>query len=78
MDTHIVYTTPAFSRSKTEIFETAADPRFSLKPTGLHFSVNGPKRRLLKMMAWQPTFSLRILDDCVNNNILLVIEPIDM
>ncbi len=53
-------------------------PRFSLKTPGLRFSVNGPKRRLLEMMAWLPTFALRILDDRVNNNIMLVIVPIEM
>ncbi len=53
-------------------------PRFSLKTLGLCFSVNGAKRRLLKTMAWLPTFSLRILDDHVNNNIMLIVVPIDM
>ncbi len=53
-------------------------PRFSLKTPGLCFSVNGPKRRLLKTMAWRPTFALRILDDRVNNNNMLIVVPIDM
>ncbi len=30
------------------------------------------------MMEWLPTFALRILDNRVNNNIMLVIVPIDM
>ncbi len=38
----------------------------------------GWKRRLLKTMAWLPTFALRILDDLVNNNIMLITVPIDM
>ncbi len=48
-----------------------------LKTPGLRFSVNGPKRRLSKTMAWQATFALRILDDRVNNNIMLIVVPID-
>ncbi len=35
-------------------------------------SVNGPKQRLLKTMAWLPTFALCILKDRVNNNIILL------
>ncbi len=72
-----VYTTPTFSRSNIETFENAAD-RFSLKTPGLRFSVNGAKRRLLKMMVWLSTFALRFLDDHVNNNIMLIVVPIDM
>ncbi len=53
-------------------------PRFSLKTLGLRFSVNGAKRRLLKTMVWLPTFALCILDDSVNNNIMLIVVPIDM
>ncbi len=50
-------------------------PRFSLKTPGLHYNVNGPKRRLLKTMVWLPTFALRILGDRVNNNIMLIVVP---
>ncbi len=59
-------------------FRKRCRPRFRLKTPGLRFSVNGPKRRLLKMMPWLPTFALRILDDRVNNNIMLIVVPIDM
>ncbi len=57
--TPIVDTTPAFSRSKIKTFENATDPVFSLKSPGLRFSVNGPKRRLKKMMAWLPSAQIR-------------------
>ncbi len=30
------------------------------------------------MMAWLPTFPIRILDDRVNNNIMHIVVPIDM
>ncbi len=55
--------------SKTETFKNA---RFSLKTPGSRFSLNGPKRRLLKTM---PTFALPILDDRVNDNIMLIVAP---
>ncbi len=71
----VVYTTPAFSTLKNGDFWKRCRPRFSLKTPGLRFSANGPKRRLLKTMAWLPTFSVRILDDCVNNNIMLIVLP---
>ncbi len=36
-------------------------PRFSLKTLRLRFSVNGPNRKLLKAMVWQPTFGNAVL-----------------
>ncbi len=48
---------------------------FSLKTLGLCFRVNEPKRRLLKTMEWLVTIILRILDDCVNNNVMLIVVP---
>ncbi len=77
MVTPVVYTTPAFLTLENRDFWKRCRPRFSLKTPELRFSVNGPKQRLSKTMAWLPTFALRILDDCVNNNMLIVV-PIDM
>ncbi len=50
---------------KTGDFQKHCRSCFSLNAPGLHFSVNGPKRRFLKMMAWLPTFVLRIPNDHV-------------
>ncbi len=73
MVTPIVYTT--FWRLKTETFENAADPILVWKVRGY---IKRTKWRLLKTMAWLPTFAQRILDNRVNNNIILIIVPIDM
>ncbi len=65
----VVYTTLAFSTLENAL-------RFSLKTQGLRFSVNGSKRRLLKAMACLPTFGLRILEDRVINNIMLIVVTV--
>ncbi len=57
-----------FGPWKRRLSKTLCRPRFSLKTLRLRFSVNGPKLRLLKTMAWLPTFAL-----CVNNNIMLIV-----
>ncbi len=67
--TPVVYTTLAFSTLENTL-------RFSLKTQGLRFSVNRPKRRLLKAMACLPTFGLRILEDRVINNIMLIVVTV--
>jgi len=69
MVTPVVYTTPTFSNLVNKDFRKRCRPCFSLKTPGLRFSIKGAKRRLLKTMAWLPTFALRILNDRVNNNI---------
>ncbi len=68
----IVYTTPAFSRSKTE----TADPVLVWKLQGCVSVQIGKKGGLLKTMAWLPTFALRNLDNRVNKNIMLIVVPI--
>ncbi len=71
----VVYTTPAYLTLEKGDFRKCCRLRFSLKTPGLHFNINGPKLRLLKTMALLPTFVLRILDDCVNNNIMHIVVP---
>ncbi len=77
MVTHIVYTTPVFSRSKWRLLKSL-QTLFSHETSGVAFQCKRTKRRLLKRMAWLPTFTLRILDVRVNNNIMLIVVPIDM
>ncbi len=66
-----VYTTPVFSTLENIDVQKRC---CSLKNQGLLFSVNGQKLRLLKTMAWRPSFALHILDARVNNNIMLIMN----
>ncbi len=39
------------------------------------FQCKRTKTETFEMMAWLPTFALCILDDCVNDNIMLIVVP---
>ncbi len=58
MVTPVIYTPPAFSTFENRDFWKHCRPRFSLKTPGMHFSINGPKEKLFKTMAWLPSFTL--------------------